>query len=94
MKDKSFSITDKETIAEYKLEVDFMRKNLNATAEEYDAALGKIARLQVDLHQTVVELEETKELLQKFAYFDEFSKTWTAKPEGKPTAINHVSVGA
>ena len=94
MKDKSFSITDKETIAEYKAEVDFLRKNLNATAEEYDSALGKIARLQVDLHQTVVELEETKELLQKFAYFDDFAKTWTAKPQSKGSAINHVSVGA
>lgn len=48
-------------------EIDFLRKNLNATAEEYDSALGKIARLQIDLHQTVVAHDNYKSALKKIA---------------------------
>lgn len=39
-------------------------------------------------------VERLQETLHKFAYFDEFSKTWTARPQGKSKAINHVPVGA
>ena len=35
--------------------------------DEYDAALGKIARLQVDLHQTVVAHDNYKSALKKIA---------------------------
>ena len=48
-------------------EVEWLRKNLNATAAEYDDALGKIARLQIDLHQTVVDHDSYKSALKKIA---------------------------
>ena len=48
-------------------EIDWLRRNLNGTAAEYDEALGKIARLQVDLHQTVVDCERYKEALMQIS---------------------------
>jgi hypothetical protein len=45
----------------------WLRKNLEATAKEYDEALGKIARLQVDLHQTVVDYERCKKALRQIS---------------------------
>ena len=46
---------------------DRLRAEVNQLAEHYDDALGKIARLQVDLHQTVVSHDNYKSALKKIA---------------------------
>ena len=64
MKDKSFSVTDKETIAEYKQALQRAKKERDEWHDLYDLTAGTLAKLRTDAFMSLDEVHGHTKLLQ------------------------------